>query len=1042
MTADNKFFSEYFADAIRNRFLGEYATVKSRWTDIAARNDPGRSALYLESHTSREERKSECSIENLFDCDDADLAFDHQDIPAPAILFYDVFRPILRRARLALSNKLGGYPIQATVFQDCVSHLAGRLSSTAADVLFLEFSTFRCQHNHLPIPSSKTIYFSFVSFLIADGYNELFREYPSLGRLIARLTEDWLRYTCELLVRADQAAGDISVLIEAPDCRIDHLLHIHPTMSDPHNQGRSVYVLEYERGRVVYKPRCCRIDYLFGNLCRWFSENGLTLDIYVPESCVHSDHGWFSFVERRDVLDRPSAERYFTRVGYLLFLFYLLDGTDGHYENMIASGEYPVMVDLETLFQPYLKSSLSDDGPAWLAKSVLRSGLLPRLELSSDGNYWYDISGLATEVRNYSHMVVECWDHINTDMMRRGSVSIALERHANVARLCDTPLHPYDFTEYMLSGFKEIYSIALSNKSSLLKDGGPIAQFRTARYRFVFRPTSLYCNLIRRNIKPDRLSSHEVFGLWYQSLWRGIKDDPWGLSPLVWSEQASLENLDVPVFEGQIGSEHLSCSGFRVESPTHNNLTAVQMKVRDLSFEDLRAQSNLITAAFVSAPRAMLEENANTEIQTLSPSSRAENARIVPTALVMADDLRNAVIQPPTDDLFWIGLRYSSQCHVFQIEPLRLDLYEGYTGLSLLFAACELVSPGCGYIEVAEIAMRPVIRMVTSDSANLNAVPIGFGNGLAGMAYTLGFLHKITNRSEFAEHAMTLMSNVSERIDDDQRLDLLGGSAGVVLSALTLYSLLSVSTMQDVATRAGNLLLKKRHMSVGGNRAWKSNARRLLTGASHGAAGISMALSRLAVATAETLYEDAAQEGLRYERELYSERHRNWPDLRDHTAAAPDHEFVNTWCHGAPGIVLCRLNQFLINSDSDLPMDVQRGLQTTQEGIGAGGYTLCCGDSGRLEVLSTAASCLESEELHRRCDEIARKMIHCYDASQELRIAPHFFGGKYAPGLFQGISGVAYTLLRYRSHLPLPNVLVAENYAAQFTQQRKAITVD
>ncbi len=35
-----------------------------------------------------------------------------------------------------------------------------------------------------------------------------------------------------------------------------------------------------------------------------------------------------------------------------LALFYALEATDFHHENLIAEGEHPVPIDLETLFQP------------------------------------------------------------------------------------------------------------------------------------------------------------------------------------------------------------------------------------------------------------------------------------------------------------------------------------------------------------------------------------------------------------------------------------------------------------------------------------------------------------------------------------------------------------------------------------------------------------------------------------------------------------------------------------------------------------------
>ena len=41
--------------------------------------------------------------------------------------------------------------------------------------------------------------------------------------------------------------------------------------------------------------------------------------------------------------------RYYRRTGHLLCLVYALNGSDFHYENLIADGEHPVPIDLETI---------------------------------------------------------------------------------------------------------------------------------------------------------------------------------------------------------------------------------------------------------------------------------------------------------------------------------------------------------------------------------------------------------------------------------------------------------------------------------------------------------------------------------------------------------------------------------------------------------------------------------------------------------------------------------------------------------------------
>ena len=95
--------------------------------------------------------------------------------------------------------------------------------------------------------------------------------------------------------------------------------------------------------------------------------------------------------------------RFYHRQGALLALLYVLDGTDMHYENLIAVGEQPVLVDVETLFHPsHAPAGALSRDPAYraLLSSVYRTALLPLLVSGEHGVA--DMSGLvATPMRQH-----------------------------------------------------------------------------------------------------------------------------------------------------------------------------------------------------------------------------------------------------------------------------------------------------------------------------------------------------------------------------------------------------------------------------------------------------------------------------------------------------------------------------------------------------------------------------------------------------------------------------------------------------------------
>jgi lantibiotic modifying enzyme len=69
-----------------------------------------------------------------------------------------------------------------------------------------------------------------------------------------------------------------------------------------------------------------------------------------------------------------------------------------------------------------------------------------------------------------------------------------------------------------------------------------------------------------------------------------------------------------------------------------------------------------------------------------------------------------------------------------------------------------------------------------------------------------------------------------------------------------------------------------------------------------------------------------------YERALFDETHRNWPDLRESsilkvaTSGAEGPAFLQAWCHGAPGIGLSRLAMSRQVDDSFIRAEISAAL--------------------------------------------------------------------------------------------------------------------
>ena len=317
-----------------------------------------------------------------------------------------------------------------------------------------------------------------------------------------------------------------------------------------------------------------------------------------------------------------------------------------------------------------------------------------------------------------------------------------------------------------------------------------------------------------------------------------------------------------------------------------------------------------------------------------------------------------------------MGLEYLPDAVRFQISPMSHDLYDGCSGVAVFLAALETVSPGEGFGDLASRALRGVRTLVAdldpvSERALVRQVGLGGGKGLGSMIYALVRVGRFLGDASFLDDARALATLVTrERVAADTKLDLMSGTAGTALGLLALHRETGDGSALERAVWCGEHLRDKRTAGACGHRAWETLPGKLLTGFSHGAAGIAYALLRLAEAADAPAYREAAYEAVAYERSVFSPEARNWPDYRGDAPA-----FQASWCHGAPGIGLGRLGGLDARCGGTTFDDIDAAIATTA----GNGLTeiddLCCGNFGRLETLVEAARRLSRNDL----DTLARR---------------------------------------------------------------------
>ncbi len=301
---------------------------------------------------------------------------------------------------------------------------------------------------------------------------------------------------------------------------------------------------------------------------------------------------------------------------------------------------------------------------------------------------------------------------------------------------------------------------------------------------------------------------------------------------------------------------------------------------------------------------------------------------------------------------------------------------------------------------------------------------IGAGSGQSSVIYALVRASEFLGEEEWLHHARRFAEMLdAERITSDRRFDLISGAAGAALALLALYRATRLPEALDKAALCGEHLLQHRSASRQGPRAWKTVREEMLTGFSHGAAGIAYALLKLYEATGKSSFREAALEAEAYETSVFLPEVSNWPDFRQ-PPTGQGYVHQTAWCHGAPGIALSRLAALPILDTPQVRQDISHGLRATRLAGTEGQDTVCCGAMGRVETLVEAAKMLGDPAYLQHAQEMASSILR--RSRQEGSYALGWKKAPYLASFHQGMAGIGYEFLRLAAPDSLPSLLLWE----------------
>ncbi|MFD4674035.1 type 2 lanthipeptide synthetase LanM family protein [Lentzea sp. NPDC058450] len=643
--------------------------------------------------------------------------------------------------------------------------LGRRLVAIAARTLVLELHTAK------PTLTSPTSAERFTEFTRTLSLSAIFTRYPVLARLLAQACEQAVSTHHELSSRFTRDRSQIVRTLFAGDDP-GTLVSVETGQGDAHQQGRTVAILTFETGaKLVYRPRPIGLHVRFQEQLAWLSTHtGITLR--TPKLLPRNGYGWLEHIPHEPCADVAGVAEFYQRLGALLALLYATDGTDMHYENLIACGDQPVLVDVETLFHPTLTPD-TDPAARALVDSVHRTALLPHVLLGDNGVA--DVSGVGGDRGVLSPLNAVDWADPGTDRMRLVRRPKAASGAANRPILDGVPAEPADYQDSLLAGFQTAYDAIVAHRDELLR---LVRKCANEEVRFVARATRQYARLLDESTHPsvlaDALDRDLAFGVL-------VVDDPL-LDRLVPFEVSDLWRGDVPLFTCRPGSTDLwTASGLRLPGMLPEpGLHAVTRKILGMSEVDRHDQQWVITALLASRPRPVSHHSGVACTAHVAPVD-PDPARLLSAACGIADQILAHAVTG-RDRVNWLGLELVDDRH-WTVQPLGASLTNGYTGVALFLAELGALTGAARYVDFARDALRPLPALLEMFAAEPELVTAAGGgvHGLGGIAYGLARLTPLLDLDpDLLTRAVRLMPQ------EDSSCTVVDGVAGSLAAVLAV----------------------------------------------------------------------------------------------------------------------------------------------------------------------------------------------------------------------------------------------------------------
>ncbi|CAM3027445.1 type 2 lantipeptide synthetase LanM [Lactococcus hircilactis] len=832
--------------------------------------------------------------------------------------------------------------------------------------------------------------------LVAENY-ELLRDLSSkfsywtyVMGLFLKGTEEFL---LEFLNQLVEDRGTISVGLLGTYGKIN-VNNFSLQKGDVHN-GKFVIEVETDCGNFFYKPRNTDVDEALKSFADFLQENNPSvLDLKFPKSINRKQYSWVEKIEYQKLGSASEEKRYYVRLGQLLAMMYILEGNDIHYENLISNGEYPVIIDAETVLTNrlfFVKSDsskyLQENAINCMYNSVRSTAILPDF-VKLKGEY-YNISPL-----NF------CADGIRE--VRKDKLHALKE---NMTSSED------NIVSFIKQGFLTVYLEIQNNSESYYNYLNKL--FSHLSLRFLNKPTNNYESIKRLLFNPVCLLDIKyAFAVTSKVLKPNAEAY---IDKVEQFEQKELLRLNIPQFMIEADStdiiveDGVKIPKYFIKSP----LTLLKERIEILGPNDCKRQVKMIDWVFKLAANkfSVLELS---DVKNLKNRDRIGVESDILTkyvSVIVKEIFDKRLINPVNETLFWTEPQLENQKYI--LTDLPNNYYAGNIGIlkSLLSSKISEIE---GFTKkLIEDIEKELSIIFESDISNMS---LGAFTGL-GMYFRYFvdlYEANIITKDILEKKSWALLDKIKSGISKDKKLDIIDGTAGLALSLIRVYSYIEDNffrrEVEETLDFCYKHLLQEAVMEDESFFPVEQSPKTYFTGFAHGSSGIVVALYKIGKILGRDEGEIVSQ-FLNSERRFYDNKLGVWYKDNGRT------NYSWGWCHGIPGILLSRIELFNDGyRDEVLLQEINKLYEITLERSLGTNLTLCHGDLGNLIICSYVNS-----SLGRNNDivlKLFQKQFQYYIEAKDKIIR-----GTETISLMNGLAGIGVCMSNYNNPCNLIDIL-------------------